>query len=247
MNYNKYITMTEVVTTLHINQDWIDSKNITLLHEAVNLYIKIFSDPPYNEHFEFTNVENEFYQYIKQGCFILAIIDSKTVGFMCSSMGLDHIGTEVAKDMLMHSIDYKKDVYISELGVSNEHRCKGIAKKLMNEFMEINKYQNMFLRTGMHNNDHVIKLYEKYGFKKTKINECVMNTRTNGELDYDERFYMIKIQKLNFAESINNDGYESGAEHLYGLSGHYNNDINDFDNTETEYDGYGSGAEFVYE
>ena len=157
---------------------------------------------------------------------------------MCSSMGVDHINHEIENDMKTNDIDYTKDIYISELGVSKEHRGKGIAKKLMNQFMKINSGKTMFLRTGVHNNDHVIQLYKNYGFEETNIFENVMNKRANGLLAWDERFYMVKKQERLYLESRNDDGYGSGAEYLYGMSGHYNSDVNEKD---TEYE---SGSEY---
>lgn len=234
--------MTEILNTIHIVQQDIElEKYEKATRQAVNLYIKIFSDPPYYEHFEFTDIEKEFYQYINNGCFILATINDETVGFMCSSTGLDHINREIENEMQLNGINYNSDIYISELGVSGEHRGKGIAKKLINSFMKINVGKNMFLRTGVHNNDHVIKLYEKYGFKQTNIFENVMSKRINGQLDWDERFYMIKIQQLSFFSS-SNDGYNSGSEYLYGRD---DSDPNNDDNDDKD-DGYRSGSEYMY-
>lgn len=236
--------MTELVNTVHIHHNNIEDEMYTKCTcQAINLYLKIFSDPPYYEHFEFTDIEKEFYQYINDGCFILAIINNETVGFMCSSTGLDHINHEIENQMQLNGINYEKDIYISELGVSAEHRGKGIAKKLMDNFMNINKGNNMFLRTGIHNNDHVIRLYEKYGFKKTNIKENVMSQRINGQLDWDERFYMTKIQKIPYFDSVNNDGYNSGSEYLYGIHGHNSRDV---DNEEDDDSGYRSGSEYMY-
>ena len=119
--------------------------------------------------------------------------------------------------------------------------------------MSINQGKNMFLRTGLHNNDQVIRLYEKYGFQQTTIYENVMNKRINGELDWDYRFYMIKIPKMPYFDRVNNDeynndtnnknsnGYNSGSEHLYGAHSHYNSNTDNQDN-----DGYNSGSEKLY-
>ena len=246
--------MTELINIIQIKEQNIeDEKYIDFTHQAINLYLEIFSDPPYYEHFEFADIKKEFYQYINDGCFILAVINNKTVGFICSSMGLDHIDYEIEEKMRLNGINYEKDIYISELGVSAEHRGKGIAKKLIDHFMSINQAKNMFLRTGLHNNDQVIRLYEKYGFQQTDIYENVMNQRINGELDWDYRFYMIKIPKMPYSDRVDNDeyncapynkdndGYNNGSEYLYGAHGHYNSNTDNQNN-----DGYNSGAENLY-
>ena len=260
--------MSEVINIIQIKEQNAEhEKYIEFTRQAIHLYLEIFSDPPYYEHFEFADVEKEFYQYINDGCFILVIINNKTVGFICSNTGLDHIDHGIEEELQLNGINYKTDTYISELGVSAQHRGKGIAKKLIDTFMNINQGKNLFLRTGIHNNDNVIRLYEKYGFKQTKIYEDVVNKRINGEFSYDRRFYMIKIQKMPCFDSVdsdkcnsesqqlhrthghynsntdnqNNDGYSSGSENLYGSHSHYNNDTNDQDN-----DGYSSGSENLY-
>ena len=231
--------MSNIVNIIQLKNHNVDNENENnFLTQAIQLYIKIFADPPYYEHFEYVDVEGEFNEYINKGCFLIATINKETVGFMCSSMGVDHINHEIENDMKTNDIDYTKDIYISELGVSKEHRGKGIAKKLMNQFMKINSGKTMFLRTGLHNNDHVIQLYKNYGFEETNIFENVMNKRANGLLAWDERFYMVKKQERLYLESRNDDGYGSGAEYLYGMSGHYNSDVNEKD---TEYE---SGSEY---
>tara|TARA_B100001093_G_scaffold241005_1_gene230761 strand:- start:49678 stop:50550 length:873 start_codon:yes stop_codon:yes gene_type:complete len=258
--------MTELINIIQIKeQNAEDEKYIEFTRQAINLYLEIFSDPPYYEHFEFTDIEKEFYQYINDGCFILAIIDNKSVGFICSSNGLEHISRTIEERMRLDGINCERDTYISELGVSAQHRGKGIAKKLIDTFMNINQEKNMFLRTGLHNNDQVIRLYEKYGFKQTDITEDVTSQRINGEFSYDTRFYMIKIPKMPYFDKVNNDGYDgdtdnkdndeynndtnnknndgysSGSENLYGTHGHYNSNTNNQDN-----DGYSSGSENLY-
>lgn len=239
--------MTELINIIQIQEKHIkDERYIEFTRQAINLYLKIFSDPPYYEHFEFNDIEKEFYQYINDGCFLLAITNNETVGFMCSSTGLDHVSHEIETKMRVNGINYKKDIYISELGVSSEHRNKGIAKKLMDSFMIINQGKNLFLRTGRYNNDHVIRLYEKYDFKKTSIFEDVMNQRVNGDLDMDERFYMTKIQKAPYFYRENTDGYSSGSEHLYGTHGYYNKESDTQDDKQNDDSGYGSGSEYMY-
>lgn len=226
----------------HIHCDNHTETDENYIVQAIGLYIQIFRDPPYEEDFAYEDVEKEFRDYIQDGCFLLAIIDEEVVGFMCSSVGLDHTNPKVENEMTNYGIDYKNDIYISELGVSKNHRGKKISKKLINKFMEIHHSQNMFLRTGVYNNDLVINLYKKYGFVVTPIRELVINKRANGAEEEDERLYMFKKQAVDASESKDDDGYPSGAEYLYGTSGHY-----DGDNNTNDDDGeYKSGSEYMY-
>jgi len=212
-----------------------------LLDQSIKLYIDIFRDPPYNEDFNYHDVMNEFTNYIVSGCFLLAIIDFEVVGFMCSSVGMDHVNDEIEADIIKAGINIETDIYISELGVSKNHRGKKISKKLINKFMTIYPYQNMFLRTGVNNNDHVINLYKKYNFEVTDIREFVTNKRANGQEEVDERLYMFKKQCVS--EEKQDDGYKSGAEEFYGTSCHYDNDDNNHNDTS---ENYKSGSEYLY-
>ena len=229
--------MSENLLLRHIHDENQFESNYNYIVQAIELYIEIFREPPYEEDFEFEDVKKEFTEYILNGCFLLALINNEVVGFMCSSIGLNHINPTIEADMTNNGIDHKNDIYISELGVSKNHRGKKISKKLINRFMEIYPTQNMFLRTRVHNNNHVIKLYEKYNFIITPVREFVFNRK-----EYDERLYMFKKQSVNYGETKNDDGYPSGAEYLYGSSGHYNGE----ENYNDESDDYKSGSEYLY-
>ncbi len=217
------------------------------VEQAIQLYIEIFRDPPYNEHFNYEDVKIEFEDYIQNGCFLLGTIGPNVAGFMCSSIGITHIDQSIESDMIKSGIDYENDIYISELGVSKIYRGKGFSRKLIKKFMDIHPTQNMFLRTGVNNNDHVIRLYQSYGFTITNIREFVINTRANGEEEEDERLYMFRKEPVSHSESKdnddNNDDHLSGAEYLYGTNGHYDNDDN---NNSNNNENYKSGSEYLY-
>lgn len=223
--------MTEKIELYTIDKDNI-KENTNYIFQATNLYISIFREPPYQEEFTFDEVRQDFLDYITKGCFLLAIIENEVVGFMCSSVGLNHINDSIELKMINEGIDYKKDIYISELGVSKNHRRKNISKMLINQFIKLHPHQNMFLRTGVNNNDHVINLYKKYNFSVTSVREFVINKRANGEEEKDERLYMFRKQNNK------NNGYNSGSEYLYGSRFCYDSDENQ--------SGYKSGSEHLY-
>ena len=163
---------------------------------------------------------------------------------MCSSVGMNHINNEIKSDINKAGIDIENDIYISELGVAKKHRGKKISKKLINKFMTIYPYQNIFLRTGINNNDHVIGLYKKYNFEIINVREFVTNKRANGQEETDERLYMFKKQYVS--EAKQDDDYKSGAEEFYGTSCHYDNDDNDDNNHNDTNEDYRSGSEYLY-
>ena len=217
--------------------------------DAMNLYIKIFSEPPYNETFELENVKQEFYEYIKFGCFLIATKDSIVVGFLGASKGINHLcSSEFITETKKNGFDCFNDIYISELGVSKAHRGLKIGKRLVDTFMEIYKSSGIFLRTGVENNDVVINMYKKYGFTVTDMREHVENVRNDGSIGTDERLYMYRkpsiedlcLHKTKHSVHCAHDSERrsSGSEYLYGTACPE-------DNTPDEEE-YNSGSEALY-
>lgn len=219
----------------------------TLCENAMELYIEIFSQDPYNEHFEMTQVRCEFEEYIKHGCFLIAVKERTLVGFLGASIGINHLCSEefIRNTEKYGKFNYKNDIYISELGVSNKHRGLRIGTNLVNTFMEIYKYKGIFLRTGVNNNENVIKMYEKRGFCITDMREIVKNMRMDGKISEDERLYMYRPPPppptppipLHICDNhILHRQNNSDSEHWYGRG----------DESDEGEDGHTSGAEAFY-
>lgn len=219
-----------------------------MVDEAIHMYIQIFSDPPYNEKFDYNDVKTDFDNFISKGCLLLAVQDNIAIGFLCASIGIHHeCNPEILQQYKDNGIDVHNDVYIAELGVDKNYRNQKIGKKLVSELIQLYKHNNMFLRTGVENNDMVIHFYEKFDFIITDIREMVENTRSDGSTATDERLYMVKYTSTDLPIYVKQDeqsstidfGYQSGAENLYGIGDNTHNTCHD------DYD-YNSGAEEFY-
>jgi GNAT superfamily N-acetyltransferase len=223
------------------------------IEQAVKLYINIFSEPSYLEKFNFQEVKIEFLEYVNEGCLLLSIKDEVVIGFMASSFGLNYVcDSSFIEEANQSGFDCQKDVYISELGVSKEYRGLKVGKELVNRFMEIFDKDNIFLRTGVENNDFVINFYKKYGFHITNIRENVKNLRCDRTIVEDERLYMFRPKPLKYEfDLVNNHSqhskthhghirHHSGSEYLYGTHGHYDGEPSLMTG------GYSSGSEGLY-
>ena len=232
---------------LHLSIDNLNQEQHALFHSSILLYIQIFSEAPYFEDFEIEEVENDFNNYLDNGCILLAVRNNITIGFLCWSIGkeLEH---ETKRNLENWGINSEKDIYISELGVHPEYRHQGIARQLMNNFMGLNINRNMFLRTGIKNNEHVINFYRSFNFITTNVTEDVWSNRIDVGMTWDTRLYMIKKQTANNIKKTHifenkpynpDEGYGSGAENYYGVG-------DDRDSDDDNDNGYNSGSEDLY-
>ena len=128
MNSKKDTSMSQLVEIRHIRGVNTLRDCLYILTQSIKLYINIFREPPYEEDFQYSDVMDEFIKYITKGCFLVAIIDSEVVGFMCSSVGINHISADTQEKLTLEGINFQNDIYISELGVSKEHRGKKFLK-----------------------------------------------------------------------------------------------------------------------
>lgn len=223
-----------------------------IMNKAINLYIEIFQDPPYEEDFKYDEVKSEFEDYIKNGELILTILkdQQEVLGFI--AIKYKFTCDKTIKHILSNNgIDCDKDPYISELGVNKKFRRQGIAKELIKFYLNMADNKNIYLRTGKYNNDKVIQLYQKYNFTVVpNLTEKVTTLKLNGKHTSDDRIYMVKITiteelrnktktfldsnatSIDTYHSSSHSGYNSGAEAMYG--------------DEDENSGYKSGAEYLY-
>lgn len=177
------------MTKITLNKSTVTNK---LLQSAIELYIKIYSAPPYNETFYEEDVREEFLDYINNGLLIVYIIDPTTVvGFLAASLNLK-CDEKINNQLKTNGINVSTDVYLSELGVHPDYRCKGLAKDMLIDFFDKYKDKSIYLRTAKYGNDKIIKYYEKFLFQQLPIVEKVENLRTDGKLEVDERIYMVK-------------------------------------------------------
>ena len=66
---------------LHLSIDNLNQGQHALFHSSILLYIQIFSEAPYFEDFQIEEVENDFNNYLDNGCILLAVRNNITLDF----------------------------------------------------------------------------------------------------------------------------------------------------------------------
>ena len=188
-----------------------------IFSQLIDLYIKIFAEPPYNERFFPENVKKEFRHYVKNGTLFYALVNEQVVGLLGVTRGMEHCQEEIKKELNSFGINTETDLYLADLAVSKEFRRKKIGSSLMDKMILKYPCRNMYLRTSaVKENIKVIAFYQKLGFEVMEKREQVKNTRTDGSIYCDERLYMYKIREYLYDDDrFVGDGYKSGAEYLY--------------------------------
>lgn len=165
-----------------------------LYEKCVELYIQIYSDPPYNEVFHYNELMVSLRKYLSD-LFLVAVDDDGTVvGFLMASRGWE-CDQSLANDLYRVNISHTNDIYLAELGVRSSHRRMGIAKSMLDKMFEHYQNQTIFLRTAKDNNDRIIRYYENLGFQVTSVKETVTNLRSDGTTNTDVRLYMVKYHQ----------------------------------------------------
>ncbi len=163
----------------------------------IDLYIDVFSQPPYEEKFSTDEVKDFFKDYLSLGNIFICRDKNTIIGF-CASLPLSN-EPELCKLLSSKGIDIKNTIYFAELGVSSNFRQKGIGKKLTQSLLNSTGNQSAILRTS-ENNIKAISLYQKIGFQKLPVVQEVTQMRTSGEMTTDRRVFYIF--KKNYASQI---------------------------------------------
>lgn len=162
-------------------------------HEITNLYMEVFSEPPYNESFDFDETLNDLRKYYAENI-LFALIENydeeneEVIGFI--KMKKFAKQTNIMKKLVLNA---KSSIYLDDLGLKKSTRGKGYGKLLMEHIISnFGRDNTIFLRTGRKNNEGIIEFYKLFGFSLSPVTEKVENTRVGGEVDVDERFYMVR-------------------------------------------------------
>ena len=96
----------------------------------------------------------EFEDYLNKGCIVVAIIDSKIIGYLAGI---------IEEDL------YERFGHIGEVFISENFRNKGISTKLKDKFIEFLKSKKINLcRIDVNPNNSAQEAYKKWGFKIDK-------------------------------------------------------------------------------
>jgi len=107
----------------------------------VAVYKQAFSGPPYNEVYADEQVERDIWlPHLQSGVITLAVCAGEIIGFGCG-LPLEHAPEDI-RSYLVSAKDFGTSVpnisdtwYFSELGVLDNHRCKGIGTQLVGQVL----------------------------------------------------------------------------------------------------------------
>ncbi len=152
------------------------------LKTLVDLYIRSFAQPPYNESFEEQYVRDYIQNYYNQILYV-CYDGERPIGMLCAEY------THKFDDVIgKHMSSY---IYLSELIVSPDYRRQGLGLAMVQKFLEDYPKACSFLRTAEIGNQGVINFYKKLNFRILDIVQEVQNTRTDGRIDTDRRIFMV--------------------------------------------------------
>lgn len=165
------------------------------LPSLVDLYMRIFSEPPYNETFDRDALFVLFRHHAQHEAIVL-LVEGETKGFLFLKNGdrhLENMSNKQQANKLQQRMG-SDSIYLDELAIDSSLRGKGMGKLIMAYLFEsASANQSIYLRTGRDNNEAVIKFYEKLGFVvQDDILESISNLRTDGSVSVDHRIYMIR-------------------------------------------------------
>lgn len=125
--------------------------------EDINLLISIKQE--FNKDYGISEksedfIKNEFEDYLNKGCIILAIENSKIIGYLAGM---------IEEDL------YERSGHIGEVFISKEFRNKGISTNLKDKFIEFLKSKKINLcRIDVNPNNPAKEVYKKWSFKIDK-------------------------------------------------------------------------------
>jgi diaminopimelate epimerase/ribosomal protein S18 acetylase RimI-like enzyme len=158
--------------------------------QLIDLYQRVFGEPPYNEKFDPEEVASFFNEYYRKGTIVLAKDQGKIIGF-AASVNLES-ETKVKQIVSDYGINVEDCAYIAELGIDSDYRRRKIGTGLMEELLMDLPGKISLLRTSK-DNIRAQNLYKNLGFFVVPgMIESVRQKRTNGEEYEDERIFMIK-------------------------------------------------------
>ncbi|MCF7820050.1 MAG: GNAT family N-acetyltransferase [Candidatus Pacebacteria bacterium] len=158
--------------------------------DFVNLYKKVFAEPPYFESYEDCWIfENIWHYHLVKGCIFLAFDKDKLIGFGCG-VGMDKVEKFLPqssaldplfkvkcflRDEASEYINGNSFFYMSEIGVDSKYRRQGVGGLLITRrwlWAAHNNYKNYLMRTDELNSNSR-SLYENLGAEILPIKQDV--------------------------------------------------------------------------
>ena len=175
----------------------VNSESTILPYRAsfAGAYQTIYSEPPYNERFYPSEAQATLYHnlQIPENITLLAIKgESQVIGFALAVPVVHH--PEVTRE-LRGLLSIKHSFYISELGVLEPYRRKGLAKQftdLQLKSIPTGKYTQVVLRLSVQQSG-ALHLYQQFGFEDMGVYSEVSARRTDGMVRTDRRYFLSRL------------------------------------------------------
>jgi ribosomal protein S18 acetylase RimI-like enzyme len=175
----------------------------------INLYQKIFSEPPYNEFFTDEEVRILLTSYLEEGVLFLKYVEQEVVGFsaavpfikslifQATINDIDGKSTVFTIDFLEKKLGFASNNtwYLADLGVKQNYRSQGFGSELTSSLFQVLKTgTTTILRTSKFNNDRVQSFYlDKFEFQFLNISQDVEQLRKDGTVQSNKRVFMVKV------------------------------------------------------
>ena len=180
-----------MIHKVHITQ----VSSLECLREAfesglTRLYQDVFAAPPYFEQFSQGEVEDAFNSYTIKGILFLAYLNNAVVGFG-AAMPFKKSSIAYLEEKFEMNLD--NTWYMADLGVREDLRRKGIAKRLVQVRLDKLSSGTMVIVRTAQTNLASQSLYSSLGFHVLSITEDINQQRQDGTVQTDRRIFMLKV------------------------------------------------------
>ena len=155
----------------------------------IELYQEVFSEPPYNEVFETSEVKNIFIDYLNQnGLVFIAKDQDQIIGF---SAAMPIAQSSVKEAAQINNLP-ESSWYIADLGIINSLRRQKLGTQLIESLLQSLPKKTLAVMRTAEKNYPSQNLFSQLGFKKLNFTQAVSQTRTDGQEQADVRIFLAK-------------------------------------------------------
>lgn len=166
------------------------------IQDFIALY-RVFEEPPYEEFYTEEELVNEYEKLSELGYVFGYYLDQKCVGLITFYCSANENGV-VNPEHPVHYDNPEKVVYLSDMTVLKECRCKGIGRELMEFALDTCKsagFEKVYMRTLQKEQSMSYRLAVRLGFSVLEnVEQSVVQERINSERDkQDMRIFLEKL------------------------------------------------------
>lgn len=159
--------------------------------EIIELYIQAFTTGDFAQLLTRDSVVSTLDEIIDAGQGLMAFIEGKLVGMLAATPLIEHLDYQFDG---YDDIEECKAIYINELMVHSEFRGRGIADKILRDFLEKTAYDYSYAVIRVwEKNVPALSLYKKFGFKQIARITQKKQKSTGDELLMDKIYLYKKL------------------------------------------------------